>query len=86
MTAAAALREPGPDGGAVAARLAALTDPVFLAEAGWDPGTRVLSLPSAHPLLGWRACPSPGCGNLLYGSAGASRAWSPGVIQRWIAR
>ena len=67
MTAAAALREPGPDGGAVAARLAALTDPVFLAEAGWDPGTRVLSLPSAHPLLGWRACPSPGCGNLLYG-------------------
>ena len=67
MTAAAVLREAGPGGEAAAARLAALTDPVFLAEAGWDPGTRVLSLPSAHPLLGWRACPSPGCGNTLYG-------------------
>jgi integrase len=64
--AAAALREPGPDG-ETAARLAALTDPGFLAEAGWDPGTRVLSLPAAHPLLGWRACPAPGCGNILYG-------------------
>ena len=67
MTAEAAPREPAPDGGTVAARLAALTDPGFLAEAGWDPGTRVLSLPAAHPLLGWRACPSPGCGNALYG-------------------
>ena len=27
----------------------------------------MLSLPPAHPLLGWRACPSPGCGNALYG-------------------
>jgi integrase len=60
-------RAPGRDDGAVAARLAALTDPAFLAEAGWDPATRVLSLPPAHPLLGWRACPSPGCGNPLYG-------------------
>lgn len=67
MTAAAVFREAGPDGEVAAARLAVLTDPVFLAEAGWDPGTRVLSLPSAHPLLGWRACPSPGCGNTLYG-------------------
>ncbi len=62
----AARREPGRDGGA-AARLAALTDPAFLAEAGWDPAARVLSLPSAHPLLGWRACPSPGCGSPFYG-------------------
>jgi integrase len=57
----------GLDAGTVIARLAALTDPVFLAEAGWDPGTRVLSLPSGHRLLGWRACPVPGCGNALYG-------------------
>ena len=68
VTAAApALREPGPDDDGVAGRLAVLTDPAFLAEAGWDPGTRVLSLPAAHPLLSWRACPSPGCGNPVYG-------------------
>ncbi|MGO9079719.1 MAG: hypothetical protein ACLQDY_11845 [Streptosporangiaceae bacterium] len=60
-------RVPGRDDGAVAARLAALTDQAFLAGAGWDPAARVLSLPPAHPLLGWRACPSPGCGNALYG-------------------
>ena len=64
-------RQPGAcDAGAVAeviARLAALTDSAFLAQAGWDPGDRVLSLPSGHPLLGWRECPVPGCGNALYG-------------------
>jgi hypothetical protein len=27
----------------------------------------VLSLPSGHPLLGWWACPAPGCANQLYG-------------------
>jgi hypothetical protein len=64
VTAAAVFREAGPDGEGAAARLAALTDPGFLADAGWDRGTRVLSLPSAHPLL---ACPSPGCENALYG-------------------
>ena len=35
-----------------AARLAGLLDPAFLAEAGWDPVTRVLSLPARHRLLG----------------------------------
>jgi hypothetical protein len=40
-------REPGRDDGAAAARLAALADPAFLAEAGWDPAARVLSLPPA---------------------------------------
>ena len=54
---------------AATARLACLIDPSFLAEAGWDPRTRVLSLPHEHPLLGWRACPAPGCGNPLYGNA-----------------
>jgi integrase len=66
-TSRTAAHVPGLDAAAVVARLAALTDPAFLAEAGWDRGTRVLSLPSGHPLLGWRACPSPGCGNRLYG-------------------
>jgi hypothetical protein len=58
---------PGADAGVVVVRLTSLTDPDFLAEAGWNPGMRVLSLPSAHPLLGWRSCPSAGCGNPLYG-------------------
>ena len=62
-----AARAPGPDVGAVVARLTRLTDPAFLAGAGWEPGSRVLSLPSGHPLLGWRACPTPGCANSLYG-------------------
>jgi integrase len=48
-------------------RLAVLIDPVFLAEAGWDQATRVLSLPPGHPLLGWRACPEQGCAGQLYG-------------------
>ena len=67
MPSAGAGHEPGLGEGGAVARLTALTDPGFLAEAGWDAGTRVLSLPSGHPLLGWRACPSPGCGNPLYG-------------------
>ncbi|MEZ0073822.1 hypothetical protein [Planotetraspora sp. GP83] len=40
------------------ARLAVFIDPGFLSEAGWDPATRVLSLPPGRPLLGWRACPN----------------------------
>jgi len=67
MTRRPAAREPGLDAGAIIARLTRLTDPAFLAEAGWDPGGRVLSLPSGHLRLGWRACPTPGCGNQLRG-------------------
>jgi integrase len=54
--------------GPAAARLAARIDPAFLAEAGWDPATRVLSLPPGHPLLGWRACQADGCSSQAYGS------------------
>lgn len=39
-----------------AAHIAAMIEPKFLAEAGWDPATRVSSLRAEHPLLGWRAC------------------------------
>ncbi len=49
----------GVDGRAVP--LAALVDPVFLTEAGWDPATRVLSPPPAHPLLGRPVCQVEGC-------------------------
>jgi integrase len=63
------VRVPGPgrEAGDAALRLAALTGASFLAEAGWDHVTRVLSLPSGHPLLGWRECPVPGCGSTVYG-------------------
>jgi hypothetical protein len=44
-----------------AARLASLLDPEFLAGAGWDPVSRVLSPPAAHPLLGRPVCRAPGC-------------------------
>ena len=75
MTAAVprfAARQPVPDAGAVVARLAALTEPALLAEAGWDPAARVLSLPSGHPLLGWRACPSAGWGTRCTGVTSAA--------------
>lgn len=45
-----------------AAAVAAVIDPAFLAEAGWDPVRLVLSPPSGHPLLGRPACRVPGCG------------------------
>lgn len=45
------------DGSAVCepavARLAALLDPGFLAEAGWDPVTWVLAPPAGHRLIRW---------------------------------
>jgi integrase len=44
-----------------AARLAGLLDPLFLTEAGWDPVTRVLSLPAGHRLLGRAVCQVEGC-------------------------
>lgn len=44
-----------------AARLAAMLDRRFLDEAGWDPRTRVLSLPAEHRLLGRTVCRGEGC-------------------------
>src|SRR5260370_5906475 len=41
--------------------LASRIDPAFLAEAGWDAGTWVLTLPAGHPLLGRTFCRAPGC-------------------------
>ncbi len=46
-----------------AARIAALIEPEFLAEAGWDPASLVLAPPPEHPLLGWPVCRTDGCGN-----------------------
>ncbi|MDP7733062.1 tyrosine-type recombinase/integrase [Mycobacterium sp. TY813] len=44
-----------------AAAIAAVIDPAFLAEAGWDPQRRVLSFPPEHPLLGRPICRAAGC-------------------------
>ena len=59
-----------------AARLAQMTDPAFLAEAGWDPAARVLSLPAAHPLLGRRLCRAGGCPATAYTATNAGLCWS----------
>ncbi len=75
MTAVAALPRSGPVAGGrafpgvlagvllegPAARLAQALDLAFLAEAGWDPASRVLSLPADHPLLGRVVCRVGGC-------------------------
>ena len=56
-----------------AARLAAMLDRGFLDEAGWDPRTRVLSLPAAHRLLGRTVCRVEGCQNTVHsGLSGVS--------------
>ena len=49
-----------------AARLAAMLDRKFLDEAGWNPRTRVLSLPAEHRLLGRAVCRVEGCQNSVH--------------------
>ena len=46
-----------------------LLDPAFLAEAGWDAGSRVLWPPPEHPLLGRPVCRAPGCQATAFGRA-----------------
>jgi integrase len=58
-----------------AARLAAMIDPPFLAEAGWDPVSRVLSFPAGHRLLGRLACRVDGCDS-------AAHPQCPGICWR----
>lgn len=50
---------PGLEG--LAGRLAAVIDPAFLAEVGWDTTRLVLSPPPEHPLLGRPVCRVEGC-------------------------
>jgi integrase len=45
-------------------------DPAFLAEAGWDPETRVLTIDPAHPLLGRNTCRVAGCQTTCPASTG----------------
>jgi hypothetical protein len=53
-----------------AQRLAALLDPSFLSEAGWDPASRVLSLPAGHRLLGRVVCRAGGCATTAHAGLG----------------
>jgi integrase len=53
-----------------AARLARMLDPAFLAEAGWDPAARVLSLPAGHRLLGRAVCRVGGCATTVQAGLG----------------
>jgi hypothetical protein len=53
-----------------AERLAALLDPSFLSEAGWDPVGRVLSLPAGHRLLGRAVCRVGGCATTVHAGLG----------------
>ena len=58
-----------------AARLAAMLDQAFLAGAGWDPGSRVLSLPAGHPLLGRVVCRAGGCDATAHGTKTGGLCW-----------
>ncbi|WP_204079848.1 tyrosine-type recombinase/integrase [Mycobacterium riyadhense] len=49
-----------------AARLAAMLDRGFLEEAGWDPRTRVLSLPAEHRLFARTVCSVPQCHSSIH--------------------
>jgi integrase len=62
-----------------AVRLARMLDPAFLAEAGWDPASRVLSLPAGHRLLGRAVCRAGGCTTTV-------RAGLGGVCHRCFTR
>jgi integrase len=53
-----------------ARRLAALLDPSFLSGAGWDPASRVLSLPAGHRLLGRAVCRAGGCATTEHAGLG----------------
>jgi len=54
--------------GGTAAHLARTLEPGFLSEAGWDPLSRVLSMPAEHPLLGRRLCRVDGCTATAHGT------------------
>ncbi|MGH3124133.1 MAG: hypothetical protein ACRDND_24365, partial [Streptosporangiaceae bacterium] len=58
-----------------AAGLAGMLDDAFLAGAGWDPVTRVLSLPAGHRLLGRTLCRVDGCPATAHGTKTGGLCW-----------
>ena len=59
----------GETGDEAASAFERLLDPAFLAEAGWDAGSRMLWPPPEHPLLGRPVCRAPGCQATAFGRA-----------------
>ena len=59
----------------LAARVARTLDPALLAEAGWNPTSRVLSLPAEHPLLGRTLCRVDGCPATAHGTKIGGLCW-----------
>ncbi|KAA1248665.1 tyrosine-type recombinase/integrase [Mycobacterium simiae] len=51
-------------------RIAAVVDPAFLAEAGWDPARQILVFAPEHPLLGRRICRAEGCATTATAASG----------------
>ena len=51
-------------------RIAAVVDPAFLAEAGWDPARQILVFAPEHPLLGRRICRAQGCATTATAASG----------------
>jgi integrase len=68
-----------------AARLASMLDPTFLAEAGWNPASRVLSLPAGHRLMGRAVCRVGGCATSIHTGIGVPRDLG-GVCYRCFSR
>ena len=62
-----------------ATRLAGMLDRDLLAEAGWDPVTRILFLPAQHRLLGRQVCRADGCAGTVHNDC-------PGVCYRCFTR
>jgi len=58
-----------------AAGLAGMLDGAFLAGAGWDPVTRVLSLPAGHRLVGRTLCRVDGCAATAHGTKTGGLCW-----------
>ena len=70
VTAAAGEMSLPAEAGGQADVLADRLEAAFLAEAGWDPETRVLTIDPAHPLLGRSTCKAPGCQTTCPASTG----------------
>jgi hypothetical protein len=68
-----------------AARLARMLDRSFLAEVGWEPAARVLSLPAGHRLLGRAVCRVGGCTTTIHTGLGV-HAGLGGVCHRCFTR
>jgi integrase len=55
------------------ATFTALVDQEFLDGIGWDWATQVISVPSEHPLLGYRTCRAQHCNTIAYTTSGICR-------------